>query len=250
MSATQIAEVARQTALVLAASHEDGAVHRALDPGRIFLVIDPNLPGGTRVKVTGFGAATLAGDRARTHAYRAPEQWRDFESTDPQIDIYALGCIAFEMACGRAPFAGASADELRAKHESHAPPNARALMPDVPPDLEKLLARLIAKEPAKRPRSMRETARALDVIGGGTAPLAPTHQGTPALAAGIIENTAKLTPPAAGDLPALPPAKTRRRGWIPIAIVAAILVVGGGIALIAALRSSSEPAAPRDTVKR
>jgi eukaryotic-like serine/threonine-protein kinase len=242
MSATQIAEIARQAALVLAAAHEDGIVHRALDPGRVFLVRDTGLAQGQRVKVLGFGAAML-GDPGRAHGYRAPEQWRDPQIADPRVDIYALGCIAFEMACGRPPFRGASKDEYATKHLEHPAPAARSLMPDVPPELETLLARTLAKAPDKRPRSMRELSRGFDAIGGGAAPLAPTQQGNPVVAVGSIDAPGTVTPPTAADLPAKP--RPPRR-WIPIAVVAAILVIGGGIALVAALRSSGNVADVRN----
>ena len=83
------------------------------------------------------------------------------------IDLYALGCVAIELASGGPPFAdsgfGDPAAELRA-HGHQPPPRLADLRPDLPSELSDLVEWLLAKSPAGRPRSARETLAQLDAI--------------------------------------------------------------------------------------
>lgn len=106
----------RQVANTLQAAHTAGITHRDLKPGNLFLVPDPEVIGGERVKVLDFGIAKLAGEAhfvgVRTSTglpmgtpnYMSPEQCRGASNAAGRSDIYSLGCILFEMACGRPPF--------------------------------------------------------------------------------------------------------------------------------------------------
>ncbi len=191
MSATQLAVVGRQLATALAAAHGKGLAHRELSPEDVEIVAAPELPNGERVVVSGFGLGQLGGHRAP--AYVAPEQWNDAGAPDARSDIYALGCIAFEMACGQPPFGSGAEAELRARHLSAPAPLARSMTPDVPGALEHLLGKLLEKRPEDRPQSAGDLVRTFEVLGGGalaSGPLAPT---------GINE---ALPPPAAVRAPA------------------------------------------------
>ena len=111
-------DIAIQAARAVAASHAIEIVHRDLKPENLFLVPDPMSPGGERVKVLDFGIAKLRpdwggsdGPKTRTGvifgtpAYMSPEQCRGLnDEVDGATDVYALGCILFEMLCGRAPY--------------------------------------------------------------------------------------------------------------------------------------------------
>src|SRR5262245_11132821 len=154
----EIADIGRQIASVLDATHSAGITHRDLKPDNIFLVADRELPRGERVKILDFGIAkltgTLAGQSPRTigtmgtPAYMAPEQWGDASKVDWRADLYSLGCVAFEMTCGRPPFIVTNIAEACAKHLHEPAPRARSLVPGVPPRLDELLDRLLAKDPA------------------------------------------------------------------------------------------------------
>src|SRR5580692_10902443 len=131
----QLADVGRQIASVLEATHAESITHRDLKPDNVFLVRDAELASGERVKLLDFGIAKL-GDSASavtgtgaatlgTPAYMAPEQWRSTRSVDARADVYSLGCVIYEMAVGRPPFAAASIAEACELH-LHAPaPSAR-----------------------------------------------------------------------------------------------------------------------------
>jgi serine/threonine-protein kinase len=161
---------------------------------------------------------------------------------DWRIDVYALGCILFEMATGQKPYSG-SAAELGAKHCEYQIPAARSLMPDVPPALDALIARLMGKQVEQRPKSMREISRELDGFAGNVRPLAPTKNDTPALVLGEM-NAPTLQgserpvaepaprPSQAADTMAIA-AKTKSH--VPLFIGIALVVVGGIIVLFAVL---------------
>jgi serine/threonine protein kinase len=187
-------ELARQIASVLEATHGAGITHRDLKPENVFVVADDEL--GERVKVLDFGIAKLSGTLATgspktfgamgTPAYMAPEQWGDAGAVDWRVDLYALGCMLFEMVCGRPPFQPRTVAEACDLHLHATPPRASSVVA-APPALDRLIASLLAKDPAARPRSMREVAAALDAI--AVAPARPRTSrawlALPAVAAAI-----------------------------------------------------------------
>ncbi|MCG8422309.1 MAG: bifunctional serine/threonine-protein kinase/formylglycine-generating enzyme family protein [Proteobacteria bacterium] len=165
---------ARQAADALGAAHENNVVHRDLKPANIFLVPDSLVRGGERVKLLDFGIAKLMGDRKPssivtrsgvlmgTPIYMSPEQCRGAGSVDERTDLYALGCILFEMLCGRPPFDTKAAGELIVLHLTQQPPAARSINTSVPADLDALIGRLLAKEPGDRYQTARQLVSALD----------------------------------------------------------------------------------------
>ena len=137
----------------LAHAHARGVVHRDLTPSNV-LVED----GTGRVVVTDFGLARLvrsstsapvSGVLAGTPEYWAPEQAAG-EATGPATDLYALGCILFQLLTGRLPFQGEDrlATGLRRAHEP-APPLV-SVAPHAPPEAVALVDRLLARDPVKR----------------------------------------------------------------------------------------------------
>nr|HEX4314281.1 serine/threonine-protein kinase [Kofleriaceae bacterium] len=177
-------EIGRQVAAALDAAHRAGIVHRDLKPDNIYLVPDPAVVTGERVKVLDFGIAKLgrtASSSVQTQSmmvfgtprYMSPEQCKSAAHVDARSDIYTLGCILFELVCGVAPFDG-TPGELIGRHVFVEAPSVQGLVPDAPPHLVALIARMLAKEPDARPQTMAEVQRALE-SGGAMAPgLAPT----------------------------------------------------------------------------
>jgi len=174
MSLATTFALTRQLAGALAAAHQSGIVHRDLKPQNIFLIADPAIVGGERIKILDFGIAKLAdgfGSNVQTQSmemlgtpmYMSPEQCKSSAKVDLRSDIYSLGCIVFEMVCGRAPFDGDSG-ELIAKHQLVPPPFARDLAPAIPPQLDALLGAMLAKSPDQRPQTMEAVIEALDAI--------------------------------------------------------------------------------------
>jgi eukaryotic-like serine/threonine-protein kinase len=211
LSTPQIAEVGLQVANVLAALHDEGVVHGDLRPDVILLAAQSGVA-REPVKLAEVGVAALkrAIDVEIGPVYTAPELLGSGEPIDWRVDAYSLGCVTFEMATGRPPFQGQTADEVRTKHREAVPPAARSHMPDVPPSLDVLIGRLLSKKPDDRFGSMREIARAFEALAAGSArPLTPTAQ-TPAVDLGEIESgsleakgeiQAKAAPSAPRDEP-------------------------------------------------
>jgi serine/threonine protein kinase len=129
-----------QLADTVAAAHAQRIIHRDLKPENVFLVPDPLDPSRPRVRILDFGIAkvddgsarTATGTQMGTATYMAPEQFRDAKSVDHRTDVYALGCVFFELLAGRPPFAGRNLFEQMQAHLTQAPP-LDALPPGTPP---------------------------------------------------------------------------------------------------------------------
>jgi tetratricopeptide (TPR) repeat protein len=126
-----------------------GMVHRDLKPANI-LVDDRG-----RAMVTDFGLVYAAESNAGTPAYMAPEQWRG-ETLGPRTDIYAFGCILFEMFTGHRMFAADRVQEWKAAHLSLSPVSPRTLNPALPLELEALILSCLAKDLNARPSTWDE----------------------------------------------------------------------------------------------
>jgi serine/threonine-protein kinase len=162
--------IARRVADALGAVHDKGIVHRDLKPANIFLVGAGRDP-AAGVKVLDFGVAklltadavarlTTRGMLLGTPEYMSPEQCAGAD-VDHRADVYALGCILFEMLTGKPPFVTSSVRELVFAHRFRRAPSTTAACSDVPAWLDELLARMLAKEPEHRPASMHDVFKAL-----------------------------------------------------------------------------------------
>src|SRR5262249_46665536 len=91
-----------------------------------------------------------------TPVYMSPEQCRGAGAVDHRADIYSIGCIIFEMLCGRPPFQKEGMGEFIGAHMFEQPPAPSSIEPGTPPALDALILRTLAKEPAHRPQSLGE----------------------------------------------------------------------------------------------
>jgi serine/threonine protein kinase len=198
-------DIAIQAARAVAASHALEIVHRDLKPENLFLVSDPMSPGGERVKVLDFGIAKLRpdwggseGPKTRTGvifgtpAYMSPEQCRGLnDEVDGMTDVYALGCILFEMLCGRVPFTSPGWGDVLMMHMSDTIPVPSADNPRVPPAIDQVVITALAKKKSDRFPSMRDMHRALAQARNGVeetpAPVVKTDPSLPAVVMGVDE---------------------------------------------------------------
>jgi hypothetical protein len=140
-----------QLADALAEAHRHGVVHRDLKPSNLFI-----LP-GPRLKICDFGiarhvngtAVTQPGELLGTAPYMSPEQWASARAA-VSMDLYAVGCILYEMLVGQPPFRGDLPSLLR-QHVQEVPIPPRSVNGEIPVGLNDLVVALLAKEPGNRP---------------------------------------------------------------------------------------------------
>jgi len=251
LPADQVVDIARQIASVLDATHRQGVIHRDLKPDNIYLVHDDERASGERVKILDFGIAKLSGGTMAnspktsgtmgTPAYMAPEQWSDSSQVDWRADAYSLGCVMFELACGRPPFVAASIPEAYTKHTHTAAPDPRTISAGLPDDLAELILRLLAKDPADRAVSMGQVTRELEAIAQGKDPSQVARESRPLRAES--PRPAVIAAPSMTTISAsaaeLQVTRARRRPALIGGIGAGVAVLG--IVLFVATRGGSKP---------
>ncbi len=161
-------EIAAEIADGLAYAHARGFVHRDVKPSNILLshgharLADFGI--ARAVDAAGYDRLTTAGLAVGTASYMSPEQ-ASGEEVDGRSDIYALGCVLYEMLAGAPPFAGASARAILARHMADTVPSLRTVRETVPPALEAAIMKAMAKLPADRypdAGAFRDALRQLD----------------------------------------------------------------------------------------
>ena len=151
----------KQITKALAHAHSRGIIHRDIKPQNIMLLKD-----GT-IKVADFGIAALenemqeSGQAVGSINYIAPEQARG-ENPDARSDIYSLGIVMYEMLTGRKPYTGETIGEIAVKHMSSLPTMPSDIVPDIPPELERITLKAMSCPINKRYQSANELLDDLD----------------------------------------------------------------------------------------
>jgi serine/threonine-protein kinase len=164
-----------QVCEALAAAHAAGFVHRDLKPENVFLCARPD--GADFVKLLDFGVATTFAAASTsssgalvvgTPAYAAPEQAAG-GAVDRTADIYAVGVIVYELACGRLPYDGWTAGQFLIQHQSAPVPRLPGAVRATPlgQALDNLVQRCMAKRPEDRFGSAAELARTFHALAQG-----------------------------------------------------------------------------------
>jgi serine/threonine protein kinase len=197
MSWQKVVEMGAPIADGLAAAHGKGIVHRDLKPENVFITSDG------RVKVLDFGlaqikvpvegeaetatmtpAGTVAGTVMGTMGYMSPEQLRG-EPSDARSDMFALGCVLYEMLSGRTAFLRKSTAETTAAILKEEPPSLSDSGTPLPIELQRTIRRCLEKSPEARFQSASDLAYNLRSIGTGSAvPVMATSSDETPVAAG------------------------------------------------------------------
>ncbi len=197
--------ILRDVARALSYAHARGVVHRDIKPDNVLLshgaavVTDFGIAKAVSASLTASGQATLThvGTSIGTPTYMAPEQVAGDPEIDHRADLYAWGCLAYELLAGEPPFVRSAPHQVLAAHIGETPVPIASRRPGAPAGLAGLVTRCLAKDPGARPESAEVLLRELETVS------------TP----GSV--------PAAGT-----PAPARRRVLAGAAVIVAVLAVG------------------------
>jgi serine/threonine-protein kinase len=245
-------EILQQTGEALQAAHDLGIVHRDLKPDNIMIARARD--GTDVVKVVDFGIAkAMTGEEGQkvtrtglvvgTPEYMSPEQLSG-DVLNGRSDIYSLALVFFRMVTGALPFQAESSQETMIKRLTDDPLKLSEVAPDAgwPPRLQGVMDRALERMPADRYESAALFARdALDAVRGAGRPIVgvDTEGATEVIGAGGVTEQLpstrvsggpdETTPQTPVPAPSAPAERTRKRPVAAIAVVAAVIVVGGGI---------------------
>ncbi|MEO8194932.1 MAG: protein kinase [Gemmatimonadales bacterium] len=152
----EVRRIMREVADALEYAHKRKVVHRDIKPDNILLDSDSG-----RAMVTDFGIAraltdtgdsrlTATGMAIGTPAYMSPEQSAGELDIDGRSDLYSLGVVGYQMACGDLPFNAPNTPSMLVKHLSEAPMPVDHRRPDLPMDIARVIMMCLEKDPANR----------------------------------------------------------------------------------------------------
>jgi tRNA A-37 threonylcarbamoyl transferase component Bud32 len=225
-------ELARQALDGLAAAHATGMIHRDIKASNIMLA--KTQEGAFRVKILDFGLAKIqaepslqtmdqSGSLMGSIYSMAPEQLEQLP-LDVRTDLYALGCVLYQTLANKVPFRGESVPAVITAHLQHRFEPLMQARPDVPPALAAWVERLFAREPDERPGSAVAAWKefeAAEMAGKAT----PATMGAQAPQVGTRPVGTRPVTQVASAAPA-----PKKRNMLPVAAVAAVVVIVGGFA--------------------
>jgi beta-lactam-binding protein with PASTA domain/tRNA A-37 threonylcarbamoyl transferase component Bud32 len=204
MSQQKVIEVMADVCAALDFSHKHNIIHRDVKPANIMI----NRSGA--VKVMDFGIARALGEGQNmtqtaavigTAQYLSPEQARG-EAVDARSDVYAAGCVLFELLTGEPPFTGDTPVAVAYQHVREDPRSPSEINPSVTPQLDAIVLKALSKNPANRYQSSAEMRADLVRVRSGQQPLAPVVMSQD-------ERTALLNPGGGGHTRRINGAGTR-----------------------------------------
>ncbi len=232
-------EISADICAALEFSHRHGIIHRDIKPGNVMLTQ------AGQVKVMDFGIARALASGASTMTqtsavigtaqYLSPEQARG-EAVDARSDVYATGCVVFELLTGHPPFVGDNPVSVAYQHVREDPKPPSESNRDVSPDIDAIVLKALAKNPLNRYQSAAEMR----------ADLLRAAAGRPVLATPVMRHdqaTMVAPPPSMGphgprqSTPARVgnPQRRRASAWVMVALsllgIVAVVAVGTGIYL-------------------
>jgi beta-lactam-binding protein with PASTA domain/predicted Ser/Thr protein kinase len=243
-------EIIADICAALEFSHRHGIIHRDIKPGNVMLTQNG------QVKVMDFGIARALASGATTMTqtsavigtaqYLSPEQARG-EAVDARSDVYAAGCVLFELLVGHPPFVGDSPVSVAYQHVREDPRSPSDINREVPPDVDAIVLKALAKNPLNRYQSAQEMrADALRAVAGRPVLATPVMSAAETMA---MTGPTMRQPPAATTITRpVPPGPPERKtsSWV-MAVLAALgvlAVVALGIGLALANRDNGKTDTP------
>src|SRR2546422_2053179 len=158
-------QVAREVADALSYAHGHNVVHRDVKPENILFeaghAVVSDFGIARAISAAGGDRLTETGIAVGTPAYMSPEQASARGPIDGRSDVYALGCVVYEMLAGAPPFTGPSAQAVLARHTLDPVPPLRTVRKAVPPAVEQAVMKALEKVPADRFQTAAQLAAAL-----------------------------------------------------------------------------------------
>ena len=189
-------QIATEVAGALGYAHEQGLIHRDIKPANILLehghAVVADFGIARAVEQAGGARLTQTGVAVGTPAYMSPEQGTGAADLDGRTDIYALGCVLYEMLAGDPPYTGVTPLSVIKRHALEPVPHVRTIRDTAPESVEYAITRAMAKVPADRFKTAEEFAAAL------TAPVPRTASGKRRLHTGVLAAAAIFAALVAG----------------------------------------------------
>lgn len=208
--------IAREVADALACAHGHDVIHRDIKPENILLesghavVADFGIARAIRA-AAGSVPLTATGMSVGTPTYMSPELAAGDREVDGRSDLYALGCMLYEMLAGQPPFAGPTAESILRQHLIAEPPHIASIRTAVPEPVASAILRALAKSPADRFSTVTLFAEALR----------------------LRESASHTSSPR----------RARRAGWLALAAVSVAVAVGGALLTLRRGREATAPVA-------
>jgi beta-lactam-binding protein with PASTA domain/predicted Ser/Thr protein kinase len=226
-------EITADICAALEFSHRHGIIHRDIKPGNVMLTQTG------QVKVMDFGIARALASGATTMTqtsavigtaqYLSPEQARG-EPVDARSDVYATGCVIFELLCGHPPFVGDNPVSVAYQHVREDPRPPSNSNRDVTPEIDAVVLKALAKNPLNRYQSAGEMRADVMRAAAGRPVSAPPVMSEDEMAAVMAAQTAYRPPPASRQ-PARANQRQKRKSSTGVVVALTVL----GLLAVAAL---------------
>jgi eukaryotic-like serine/threonine-protein kinase len=242
LDSKRVAELGAQVCSALAVAHGYDVIHRDIKPHNIMVTPDG------QAKVMDFGIAragnttmTQTGSVLGTAHYVSPEQAQGKPLT-PASDLYSLGVVLFEASTGRLPFDADTPVAVALKQVNEAAPMPRTINPNIDPGLEAVIVTAMAKDPNARYDTADAMRRDLLRVAQGreveaAVPILAAAAAAAAAGAAMPADQTAVMPQVGGEDPYAAPSRRTPNGakkkpsqWLWVAIAAAVIIAGLGIA--------------------
>ncbi len=158
-------QITREVADALGYAHERGIIHRDIKPANILLheghAVVADFGIARALEQAGGASITQTGVAVGTPTYMSPEQASGAQDLDGRTDIYALGCVLYQMLAGTPPYAGVTPLAVMKRHSHDPVPSVRTVRDTIPVTVEHAISRALAKVPTDRYQTAGEFASAL-----------------------------------------------------------------------------------------